>query len=345
MSAPPDSKEDRAPCDEAQTGASCPALVCAFGVANSTGVALSWDDVKSGAREDEFEWVWIHLNVNSPDSVEWARAQPYIPQGAVDALFAAETRPRMTRFDTGIAVYLRGVNHNPGADPEDMVSLRIWADPKRVITARRRVVKAISDVRDIIERPMSGPKDVGEFVALLASKLTTAIEPYVDEVADAIDELEDIVLENSERSVRARLAEARRTAVQLRRYIAPQRDAINALSLSDVTLFDPRCRISLRETSDAVTRMTEEIDAARERAMILHEQVMDQRSEAMNRNMLILATASTVFLPLNFLVGLLGINVAGIPGATSPLAFWIVVGIALAIGSALIGFFKSRGWV
>ena len=133
--------------------------------------------------------------------------------------------------------------------------------------------------------------------------------------------------------------------MQLRRYIAPQRDAINALSLSDVTLFDARSRISLRETSDAVTRMTEEIDAARERAMILHEQIMDQRSEDMNRNMLILATATAVFLPLHFLVGLLGINVAGIPGADSPFAFWVVLAIALVIGAALLGFFKARDWI
>ncbi len=91
--------------------------------------------------------------------------------------------------------------------------------------------------------------------------------------------------------------------------------------------------------------MTEEIDAARERAMILHEQVMDQRSEDMNRNMLILATATAVFLPLHFLVGLLGINVAGIPGADNPLAFWVVLGVSLTIGAGLLGFFKSRGWL
>ena len=345
MTAPLDTDADRPPCDEDQTGASCPPLVSAFGIANSTGVALTWEEVKSGGRDAEFEWVWIHLNVNSPEAAEWARAQAHIPPAAVDALFADETRPRTMRIDNGIAVNLRGVNHNPGAEPEDMVSLRIWADPERVITGRRRVVKAIADVREIIEKPKSGPKDPGEFVALLASKITTAIEPYVEEVADSIDELEDIVLDNSEKSVRARMAEARRTAVHLRRYIAPQRDAINALSLSDITLFDARSRIGLRETSDAVTRMTEEIDAARERAMILHEQIMDQRSEEMNRNMLILATATAVFLPLHFIVGLLGINVAGIPGADSPFAFWVVLGVSLTIGAALMGFFKSRGWI
>lgn len=333
------------PCDEEETDAGCPCLVSAYGVKHATGLALSWDEVKSGARFADFDWVWIHLNANSPEAAEWARNQTFMPAGAADAIFAAETRPQMTKFDGGISVNLRGVNHNPGSEPEDMVSLRIWADAKHVVTARRRRVKAIADIRDIIERPKSGPKTPGEFVSLLASKVTKAIEPYVEEIADAVDELEDVVLENEERSVRARLADTRRIAVQLRRYIAPQRDAINAMSMSDVHLFDARTRLSLRETSDAVTRMIEDIDAARERAMILHEQIMDQRSEEMNRNMLILATATAVFLPLHFLVGLLGVNVAGIPGADNPLAFWIVLAIALTIGGALLGFFKARGWL
>lgn len=345
MTAPQDIIPEQPPCGPEETGASCPPLVSAFGVAKATGVPLTWDEIKSGGRSAEFEWIWIHLNANSEEAAAWARAQEFLPPAAADALFAQETRPRTTRFETGVVVNLRGVNHNPGAEPDDMVSLRIWADARRVITSRRRVVKAIADVRDILKKPRSGPSNPGEFLALLASKITTAIEPYVEEVTDAIDQLEDIVLEDHEKVIRARLADARRTAVQLRRYIAPQRDAINALSLIDVSLFDPRTRIALRETSDAVTRMTEEIDSARERAMILHEQIMDQRSEEMNRNMLILATASTVFLPLNFIVGLLGINVGGIPGAQSPIAFWVVLAIALSTGAALLAFFKARDWI
>lgn len=343
MTAKPDI--DAAPCDDDQTSPDCPALVSAYGVRNSTGVRLDWDAVCSKDFEQNFDWVWVNLNANARDAADWARRQSFIPPAAADALLAVETRPRTMRFEGGVAVNLRGVNHNPGAEPEDMVSLRIWADGRHVVTARRRLVEAIADVEAIIEKPASGPATPGDFVALLALKITAAIEPYVEEIADSIDELEDMVIDKEEKSVRSRLAEARRVAVQLRRYIAPQRDAINMLAASDIDLFSPRARISLRESSDHVTRMTEEIDAARERAMVLHDQIMDQRSENMNRSMLILSTVAAIFLPLHFLVGLLGINVAGIPGAENPLAFWVVVGIALTIGGALIGFFRSRGWI
>ena len=37
-----------------------------------------------------------------------------------------------------------------------------------------------------------------------------------------------------------------------------------------------------------------------------------------------LTLVATVFLPATFLTGLLGINVAGIPGTHDPYAFWLV---------------------
>ena len=53
---------------------------------------------------------------------------------------------------------------------------------------------------------------------------------------------------------------------------------------------------------------------------------------------------ATVFLPLSFLTGLLGINVAGIPGDHDPLAFWLVCGVLCLITAAwgiVVGRFTS----
>lgn len=48
----------------------------------------------------------------------------------------ARTRPRVLPLAGGLLVNLRGVNLNPGADPEDMVSVRMWIDAERLISMR-----------------------------------------------------------------------------------------------------------------------------------------------------------------------------------------------------------------
>lgn len=69
----------------------------------------------------------------------------------------------------------------------------------------------------------------------------------------------------------------------------------------------------------------------RERAAVLYDQLSDKRAEEMNRHMLVLSVVAAVFLPLSLLTGLLGINVGGIPGASSQLGFLAVCILMVAI--------------
>jgi len=103
--------------------------------------------------------------------------------------------------------------------------------------------------------------------------------------------------------------------------------------------------VELREVADRVTRMTEDIDAVRERAMVLQDQLTDQRAEEMNRNMMVLSVVAAIFLPLGFLTGLFGINVGGMPGVESPVAFWFVVAACGVIGIVLLALFRMKKWL
>jgi zinc transporter len=62
----------------------------------------------------------------------------------------------------------------------------------------------------------------------------------------------------------------------------------------------------------------------------------------MNKVMFRFTWVATVFLPLGFITGLLGINVAGIPGEHDPLAFWLVC-VSLIVLSIVWGIFAT--WI
>lgn len=320
-----------------------PPFVFGFGFKDGAAVQQNWEDVVSSAAG--FDWTWLHLNMNNEETRTWIRAQHDIPYAAQNALLAGETRPRVTHFDNGLVVNLRGVNLNEGADPEDMVSIRIWADERRVITTRRRRLKAAQDIRGEIADGTIVVKSPGALVVKIAARLTSRMTPFVESIEDTIDALEADVINARGDGVRPRLAEARHSAVSIRRFIAPQRDALTRLALDESSLFKASTRVDLREVADHVTRLTEEIDAARERAMVLQDQLADQRAEDMNRNMMVLSIVAAVFLPLGFITGLFGINVGGMPGVDSGVAFWLVVAACGVIGAALLVVFKILDWL
>ena len=92
-----------------------------------------------------------------------------------------------------------------------------------------------------------------------------------------------------------------------------------------------------------MNRFGEELDAIRDRAQIVHDQIMDHRAEGMNERMLVLSVVAAIFLPLGLITRLLGINVGGVPGADNPHAFALVCGLIVVISLALLWWFRHRG--
>ncbi len=318
-------------------------LIAAFQVAPSGAAQpLSWPLGESRPAAEGYQW--IHLQHGTADGDRWLRDQSGLPEYAVEALLDSETQPRCAKFDGGMLVILRGVNLNPGADPEDMVSIRMWVEPNRIVSVRLRRLMAVTDMRKAMEANQA-PPTVGSFLADLSERLTARIDTVVLSLTDEIDVLEEEMLADIAENERARTSELRRKLIVLRRYIAPQRDALSRLAAPDDQIMSTKERIEIRETQDMTSRLVEELDAARERAGVISDQLMDRRSEEMNRNMMVLSVVAAIFLPLGFLTGLLGINVGGMPGAENDLAFWIVCALLGILTAMLVGLFRYLRWL
>jgi zinc transporter len=104
-------------------------------------------------------------------------------------------------------------------------------------------------------------------------------------------------------------------------------------------------RLHIREAADRFARMTEELEAVRERSALLHEQLTDLRGEQMETRALLISIVAFIFLPLTFITGLLGMNVEGIPYAETPWAFWGVVAFCFVIGALVLAWFMWRHWL
>ena len=182
-----------------------------------------------------------------------------------DALCAQVTRPRAMQMDDGVLVFLRGINKNPEADPEDMVSLRIWCTNNLIITARRkgRQLMSVLALQDDVTSgaPPESPKAL---LLDLVLRLADVIHETLEEINDALlDFEEDYQLDKADRKV---LSNLRRQSAAIRRFLAPQRDALDALLRFSSFLNEDQV-FFLGEQSDRITRYVEDLDLARERAV------------------------------------------------------------------------------
>jgi zinc transporter len=306
---------------------------------------IDWTKVKPTAACPPAGWRWLHFNRLAGETREWLEESSDLDETVISALLQSETRPRCAAYEDGLLLNLRGINHNPGAEPEDMISVRIWATQNLVISMRSYPVKAVHEVREEVAAGILDNPSPGGLMVAIAERLIDKIEPVVDQLKDEADEFEEQLLSANERLPATTLAEFRRTILMLRRYILPQREAMAQLQREGRLLFDQDHAMHLRETGDRITRLAEELDSIRDRAAVLQDQVAGQRQEQLNRRLLVLSLVSAFFLPLTFFTGLLGMNLAGIPYADQTWSFPSVVALTAILGVGLLGYLKWQRWI
>ena len=96
------------------------------------GRAIGWEEARAGSRRHRAKCCGCISAATGPACRNGWR-ELGIPEPTAELLVSDETRPRAFREGEALVRTLRGINFNPGAEPEDMVSMQVWSDGKRAV--------------------------------------------------------------------------------------------------------------------------------------------------------------------------------------------------------------------
>ena len=318
-------------------------FICAYRL-NGDGSGTAIDEGTLQSVSPPSAPIWVHLSARSEGARSWLETQAQLPdETLLEALLAEDTRPRMQVRADGILLILRGVNLNENAEPEDMVSIRIWIESGRFISVQLRNLRGVEDMRQRLESG-AGPVDIGDLVTSFIEGSIGRMSPVMGDLTDGIDDLEDRILQMDLQGIREQIISTRRKAIIFNRFLTPQKDIVQKLTEVQVAWLDRKNILRLQEAQNDITRFVEDLQALRERAHSVQEEVANILTERLNRNTYVFSMIAAIFLPLSFLTGLLGINVPGIPGADDPEAFLVFCGILVAVVVAQVALFKRLKW-
>lgn len=305
--------------------------------------AIGWDEARDWRPDAAGELLWVHMCRTVPGVQAWLMNTLGIPEPTAELLTSDATRPRAFREGEALVATLRGINFNPGAEPEDMVSMQVWCDGQRLVTLRRVALQTPRDTRAELDEGR-GPVDAGSLITSLTEHLIGRMGPVILDLDEAIDCLEAQETCNADQAMLTEISRVRRECLALKRYMSPQHEALEAISRGAPEWFEDHDRREIAESIDRLRRYLEDLDISKESALVLQDDVRANLLERSARTQYLLTIVAAIFLPLTFLTGLLGINVAGIPDAENPYAFWEVVGICAAIAAAQLVLFKRLRW-
>ena len=298
-------------------------------------------DVKE-ALDCTADLVWVHLATTAEHGQAWLRDDAKLPEYVVDALTATETRPRCEAIGDGAFLNLRGRSEEDLDTSDLLASVRIWAVKGRVFSVTRKPLIAVADVEKMVER--HDVRDPGDLIAAFATAITADLDPDVATLGDELDDCEEQLDANRVFELRRAVSKVRVAAIGYKRFLSPQRAALEKLAALPGDWLADDDRLHLAAAADRAARMAEELEAIRERSALIHETLTDLRAEQIDNRSLIISIAAMVFLPLTFLTGLYGMNVKGLPYAEEPWAFDAIAGACVLIAVGVVAYFSMRHW-
>ncbi|MCG3759475.1 zinc transporter ZntB [Vibrio cincinnatiensis] len=273
---------------------------------------------------------WYHCQRDKTGLREWL-IDNTIPSSIVDSLLAEDTRPLFEQYDEqNFLLILRGVNLNEHADPSDMLSVRILYYQGALITSRKIPSKTITAIRDLLIQDQ-GPKTLSDVVLSIIDGLNKNIDDYLDSVE------EKITLFDDETELSDPLIQTHKALLKIKRFIKPQQYAIDDYQ-SSVNLLATSKQLRLRHSVNTIIRINETLDFFLSELEIIKGELRQYHAEKMNQNTYLFSVIAAIFLPTSFLTGLLGVNVGGIPGTESPIAFALFC-------ASLVAIFALEFWI
>lgn len=294
-------------------------------------------------KVNDDQMVWMHLDYSSDDCTPMLQ-DIGIPEVAIEGLVRPDSRPRTMVKREGTILILRGVNLNPGNNPEDMVSLRFWIENNRLITLRQRKIQSAREIRLELEKG-NGPENLHDLILALIENMADRISDYVDLLEENIAIHEANIEVGSASSLRRDVADIRRQAAAVRRYLAPQRDALDIFYLQAKRILTEEDALYIHEQSDRIIRNVEDLDLIREKSLLLQDELLNRLAQDQAARMYLLSVVSVIFMPVTFLTGVFGMNVAGLPGLENPRAFYVVLALMLLVGGGIVFWLQKKKWL
>lgn len=237
---------------------------------------------------------------------------------------------RRKELASGMLISLARYAVGRSEEDDRTVCAVLWLEPQRLVSIDYGAVPATTQEAG---RVGNGAQSAGPW-GLVAALLAEMAEDVADDLAalsPILDDLEDRIAEHADGMPVGELAALRQRLIRVRRHTVPFGLLTRGLAADRRIAAEPEVQSTLRDVADSVERSQAALGLHFDRSEILNDQIQAELADHMNRATYRLGIVATVFLPLGFLTGLLGINVAGIPGDHDPYAFWLVCGFLVLV--------------
>lgn len=320
------------------------------------GVVFAWEISSDTAREvsaqqvdsvlaDPEKSLWLHLNLSNARVQRWLKQTPHLPDPLKEAILDEVNRSRMEtieEFGDGLMMVMNDYRIGLLKNDDDEEASALWAimTPRLLLSLRAHPLLTTDTLRHLLRQNRINPSNIVSLYHEMIEERANHLRHRTDLLSDEMDALEENLLTGDRLPEHETLGRLRITCSRLRRHYAPELTALRRLLRRRPTWFSEDDSDKLREQIDLLAFLVDEVNSLHERAKVLQDELSAHVAEFNARNLQVLSVMTVIFLPMTLVTGVMGMNMADLPGLEH--SFWIVMIVMFGAGLSVYLGLKLR---
>jgi magnesium transporter len=291
---------------------------------------------------------WI--NIERPRAVDRAWLEEQFDFHALDYedVYSRNQRPKVDEYDGYLFVVLHFPRFDKSVGRLNAAELDIFVGPDFIITLPNEPIDAVEYLFERCRtreevRDEYFAKGAGYLLYKIVDDCVDASFPMLNKIGNKLERLEDDIFEERTRETVRDISDVKQEIINFRKVVRPQRAALRDLERTKRYLPED-LDVYFDDINDANERIWDMLENFKEVAEALEATNESAISHRLNDALRVLTAFSVIILPLTLITGLFGMNVH-FPGESSQAAFWVILGLLIAVLGGLVAFFRRRGWL
>ena len=306
------------------------------------------DEVRAAAMNAESSF-WVDLDVSRPEEAALLKDVFHFHPLAIEDALNPASRVKVDEYPAFLVVVARVVGFCATTpDPYDLETenLTLFVTERSIVTTHlQRLPATDALIARVKENPHLLEKGPARLAHLVLDVAVDAYFPVLDQLDEFVDDLEQRVFGQFDEKMLQEIFKVKRLVISLRRFLAPQREVLSALTNRPSKFLTQDAQLYFRDVYDHMLRITDALDSYRDLLSSTLDSYLTQVSNRLGSVSKGLALVGSLSVPFVVVAGVYGMNFDRIPLAHHPYGFEIMLAIQLALGAVLIMVLKRLKWL
>ncbi len=292
---------------------------------------------------------WVHVDRPTGEEAGLLAERFGFHELDVEDVLSKRQRPKIDEYPEYLFVVLHFPFYDKAVQRLNAAELDVFVGPDFLITLPNVQLHPVTYLFRRCEEDPQLREDLfskgsGYLLYHVLDDLFDYCFPILDKISHKLERIEDEMYEGRSEEIVRDISNAKQEIIAYRKIIKPERATLRMLERYMQRFLPENLELYFDDLVDASERIWDLLDNFKEVVEGLESTNESVISHKQNDVLRVLTVIATIMLPLTLITGIFGMNVR-VPGEGAIVPFWAIVGLLLALGLSMLGYFRWRRWL